>query len=69
MPQLDDNVAALKNMKFSLDELQAIELILSDGKSAQVIGKIKEIQNSDDKTPSRGDFIQNLAKKFERKQL
>jgi L-glyceraldehyde 3-phosphate reductase len=71
VPQLDDNVAALKNMKFSLDELQAIELILSDGKSNQVIGKVKEIQNSnpDDKTPSRGDFIQNLAKKFERRQL
>ncbi|MDD2304117.1 MAG: L-glyceraldehyde 3-phosphate reductase [Prolixibacteraceae bacterium] len=30
VPQLDDNVAALKNMKFSLEELQAIEMILSD---------------------------------------
>ena len=41
VPQLDDNVAALKNMKFSLEELQAIEMILSDGKSDQIIGKVK----------------------------
>ena len=32
VPQLDDNVDALKNMKFSQAELQAIEMILSDGK-------------------------------------
>lgn len=71
VPQLEDNVAALKNMKFSHAELQAIELILSDGKSDHVMGRVKEIQNSnpDDKTPSRGDFIQNLAKRFEKRQL
>ena len=71
VPQLDDNVAALKNMKFSVEELKAIEMILSDGKSDQIIGKVKEIpsSNPDDKTPSRGDFIQNLAKKFEKRQL
>ena len=40
VPQLDDNVAALKNMKFSQAELQAIEMILSDGKSDQIIGKV-----------------------------
>jgi len=69
VPQLDDNVASLKNMKFSVEELQAIEMILSDGKSDKIIGKVKEIpsSNPDGKTPSRGDFIQNLAKKFERK--
>ena len=40
VPQLDDNVAALKNMKFSQAELQTIEMILSDGKSDQIIGKV-----------------------------
>ena len=67
--QLDGNVAALKNMKFTIDELQEIELILSTGKSDQGFSKAKEISesNSGDKTPSRGDFIQSLAKKFERK--
>jgi L-glyceraldehyde 3-phosphate reductase len=67
--QLDDNVAALKNMKFTIDELQEIELILSNRKLYQGVSKAKEISESisDDKTPSRSDFIQNLAKKFERK--
>jgi len=67
--QLDDNVAALKNMKFSLEELLAIEMILSDGKSDKIFGKVKEIpvSNPDDKTSSRSDFIKDLANKLERK--
>ncbi len=71
VPQLDDNVAALKNMKFTMAELQEIEMILSDGKSDQIVGKVKEapVSNPDDKIPSRSDFIQNLAKKFEKRQL
>jgi len=71
VPQLDDNVAALKNMRFSVAELQEIEMILSDGKSNQIIGKVNEAPgtNPEGKTPSRSDFIQNLAKKFEKRQL
>ena len=58
--QLDDNVSALKNMKFTDAELKQIEEILSN--------KSEPAQpNLDEKTPSRGDFIQNLAKRFERK--
>jgi len=69
VPQLDDNVAALKNMKFSLEELYAIEMILSDGKSDKIFGKVKEIpgSNPDDKASSRGDFIKDLANKLDRK--
>lgn len=56
--QLDDNIAALKNMKFTSEELELIEQILSNS---------KENPGHEDKTQSRGDFIQNLAKKFERR--
>ncbi len=58
--QLDDNVAALKRMKFTNIELKQIEQILT-GTAEQNSTEV------DDKTPSRGDFIQNLAKRFERK--
>lgn len=56
--QLDDNVKCLKNMSFSEDELNLIESILS--------GKDKRSENQDDKSPTRGDFILGLARKFEK---
>jgi hypothetical protein len=65
--QLEDNVGALKNMEFSGAELNEIEMILSNRKSYQIIGGEKGIQ--DDKTPSRGEFILNLAKKIERREF
>lgn len=58
--QLDDNVAALKNMTFSEQELQEIELILAE-KSVEIEPQPQP------KATSRGDFIQNLAKKFDRR--
>jgi L-glyceraldehyde 3-phosphate reductase len=65
--QLDDNVAALKNKEFSKAELQQIELILS-GESLDPLGfKPKEVVKDwvvEDKISSRGDFIQNLAKRI-----
>ena len=67
--QLEDNVGALKNMKFSKTELQQIELILS-GKSFDSLKlKAKEVAEmvvDSEKTQSRVDFIQNLAKRLER---
>ncbi|MFY9152338.1 MAG: L-glyceraldehyde 3-phosphate reductase [Prolixibacteraceae bacterium] len=68
--QLDDNVAALNNMKFSTTELEQIELILSGKKfNATKAAPKRTIQEPkpEDKTPSRGDFIKNLAKRIERK--
>ena len=67
--QLDDNVAALNNRKFSTAELSIIENILSNG----VPEKAAEEERSqlepkpEEKTQSRSDFIQNLAKKYERR--
>lgn len=76
--QLEDNVGALKNMKFTNSELQQIELILSGEKFAvkksvpiekliktePAQSKEKAIaQNTESTTPSRGDFILNLAKR------
>jgi L-glyceraldehyde 3-phosphate reductase len=58
--QLEDNVNALKKPAFSEAELQQIEFILG-GKSDEPTPRTEE------KVPSRGDFIQNLAKRFERK--
>ena len=66
--QLDDNVAALKNMKFSKTELEQIELILSGRKFNVPVQAPKEIvsdQTKEENIPSRGDFIKNLAKKFD----
>ncbi len=60
--QLEDNVASLKNMKFSQEELTRIETILTEKSTVSV-------SNQDDKTSSRGDFIQNLAKKFEKRKI
>jgi L-glyceraldehyde 3-phosphate reductase len=71
--QLDDNVAALKNLKFSRVELDQIELILSGNKfkisprlEPQLFAKV---QSPDQNVPTRGDFIKNLAKRFESKQF
>jgi len=60
--QLEDNVASLKNMKFSKAELTQIESIL--------VEKLQDVTyHLEDKTSSRGDFIQNLAKKFEKRKI
>ena len=67
VPQLDDNVAALKNIEFSKTELQQIELILSGEGLVPLAFKPKEVAKDwadGDKTSSRGDFIQNLAKRL-----
>jgi L-glyceraldehyde 3-phosphate reductase len=64
--QLEDNVSALNNAKFTNSELMQIELILSGGKLSVPKfepNKIFTTPNTEDKTPSRGDFIKNLAKK------
>jgi L-glyceraldehyde 3-phosphate reductase len=64
--QLEDNVAALNNRLFSVAELKQIELILSGEKYSVPKFEHKEIftaKNSNDETPSRGDFIKNLAKR------
>jgi L-glyceraldehyde 3-phosphate reductase len=65
--QLDDNVAALKNMEFSKSELEQIERILSDEKPSRPAKKNLSISAQETKTPSRGDFLQNLAKKLDRR--
>jgi L-glyceraldehyde 3-phosphate reductase len=64
--QLEDNVAALNNMHFTNSELKQIELILSGEKYSTPKFGPKEIltkKNTEDSTPSRGDFIKNLAKR------
>ncbi|HAQ20456.1 MAG TPA: L-glyceraldehyde 3-phosphate reductase [Prolixibacteraceae bacterium] len=65
--QLDDNIAALKNLQFSKVELVLIEQILSDVKSDQSIIQPKANPIPERKTPSRGDFMQDLAKKLDRR--
>ena len=65
--QLDDNVAALKNMEFSKAELEQIEQILSDDNPGQPENKITFNSAQGTKTPSRGEFLQNLAKKLDRR--
>lgn len=66
--QLDDNVAALKNMKFSTAELTLIEHILSGEKKEKDTENLPDTESAaEEKTSSRGDFIQNLAKKYERR--
>lgn len=72
--QLEDNVAALNNMTFSIAELKQIELILKGGKFSVpkyetkevfIVKKTKEESSSRsrEESPSRGDFIKNLAKR------
>lgn len=85
--QLEDNVAALKNMQFSKVELVQIELILSGNriviprkveqeiitlqKPENVVNEIIQSQrtesNLQSNTPSRGDFMLNLAKMLDRR--
>jgi len=70
--QLDNNIAALNYMDFSKDELNQIEEILSNKKNVESYksktagDKIKEAPHSSG-VSSRGDFIRNLAKKFDSK--
>jgi L-glyceraldehyde 3-phosphate reductase len=64
--QLDDNVAALKNRKFSEADLNQIELILSGAKYTAPKSKSREIlitSNPETKISSRGDFLKELAKR------
>ena len=63
--QLENNVAALNNMSFNVSELQQIDLILSQDKSPAKTNKPIEslIETA---TPSRGDFIKDLAKRVTR---
>jgi L-glyceraldehyde 3-phosphate reductase len=61
--QLDDNVAALKNMKFTTEELDQIEFILTDGNPVPKTGNHGLI-GSGAKVSSRGDFIKDLANRF-----
>ncbi len=69
--QLEDNVAALKNMHFSATELKQIELILSDSKFHVATEAPKDFIKTPITTAkassSRADFIMNLAKRTERK--
>ncbi len=59
--QLNDNVASLKNPKFSNDELNAIESILSG--SNNVLNDFEKVQSPAlDKTQSRIDFIRSVVK-------
>lgn len=62
--QLEDNIAALNKKQFTNTELQQIELILSGDKYSVPTYEPKEVfvvKKSDSNTPSRGDFIKNLA--------
>ena len=61
--QLENNVAALNNMKFSESELEHIELILSE----EYPEFKKANPDAGDKKSSRVEFIHDLAKKFERR--
>jgi len=58
--QLEDNVAALNNMQFTNSEMYQIEMILTGEKFNVRTIQAREVmpQNT---TPSRGDFIKNLA--------
>ncbi len=62
--QIDDNVTALKNMKFSEKELELIEQILSDGKSSEPLATPQPAKPQADPNSTRGDFIKGLAQRF-----
>lgn len=67
--QLEDNVAALKNMDFTTTELTQIELILTGRKfntPLPVRNSIFTVNHETGTTPSRGDFIKNLGRKLSR---
>ena len=67
--QLNDNVAALNNTKFSVAELQQIEQILT-GRTFErhELNPVvtRENETLEGKGASRGEFIQGLAKRFGR---
>ncbi len=59
--QLNDNVASLKNPKFSNDELKAIEFILSG--SSDMLNYFEKAESpASNKTQSRIDFIRSVVK-------
>lgn len=59
--QLDDNVAALKNMKFSDTELNKIESILSEGNAETTKLQAYPASSQPDKSQLRADFIKSLT--------
>lgn len=61
--QLEDNVAALKNLKFTIDELIEIERILGNGKKSPASFAFNP--PAEDSKSSRSNFIQGLAKRYE----
>lgn len=61
--QLDDNVAALKNIEFSTEEINEIELILANS-IATPKSNIPPAAPTNGKSASRGDFIKDLANRF-----
>ncbi len=65
--QLEDNVAALNNRKFTIEELKQIEQILSGSKAEPSEPKTQDNPNSSDKSSSRGDFMMNLARKLDKR--
>ena len=66
--QLEDNVAALNNMQFTNSELSQIEMILTGEKFNIRTLQTKEVAQASTST-SRGDFINNLAKRVSRKTI
>lgn len=64
--QLENNVAALEKRHFTATELQQIEMILT-GEKYQAPGSLSpgiySVKDTNSSTPSRGDFIKNLAKR------
>ena len=67
--QLDDNVSALNNRNFTNAELAIIEHILSNSVPEKAVEEERSQlePKAEEKTQSRSDFIQNLAKKYERR--
>ena len=64
--QLENNVAALKKKHFTATELQQIEMILTGEKyqaPKSQAPSVYAVKDPDSSTPSRGDFIKNLAKR------
>jgi L-glyceraldehyde 3-phosphate reductase len=61
--QLENNTTALNNMKFTDSELNQIEQILSE----EYLVNHEAAPESGDKKSSRGNFINDLAKKYERR--
>lgn len=64
--QLEDNVAALNNKEFTNSELYQIEMILTGEKFNVRTIQTKQVP-AESTSPSRGDFIKNLALRVGRK--